>query len=104
MSLIRSLVGGAMGETARRRSAGRGLLGFGVGLIAARIATRSLPGAALVGGGLLAKYLWDKKRERESAEAGGLDARDAEMTMARAEGETDIAASASPVGRSSPTA
>ena len=72
------------------------MLGFGAGLVAARIATRSLPGAALVGGGLLAKYLWDKKREREAAEAGGLDARDAEMAMARAEGETDIAASASP--------
>ncbi|MEO1167238.1 MAG: hypothetical protein AAFW97_00860 [Pseudomonadota bacterium] len=96
MSLVRSLIGGAMGETARRRTAGRGLLGVGVGLIAARIAMRSLPGAALVGGGLVAKYLWDKKRERKAADAGRLDAHDAEMTVARAEGETDIAGSGSP--------
>ncbi|QLC25790.1 hypothetical protein HFP57_12690 [Parasphingopyxis algicola] len=96
MSLIRSIARGAVGSGVRRRTAGRGILGAGLGLIAARIATRSLPGAALVGGGLVAKYLWDKKREREAAETGGLDARDAEMAAARAEGETDIAAAAAP--------
>ncbi|MEM8695638.1 MAG: hypothetical protein AAGE05_06410 [Pseudomonadota bacterium] len=82
MGIIRSLARSAIGSGVRNRTAGRGLLGAGLGLIAARIATRSLPGAALVGGGLVAKYLWDRKREREAAET--------------AEGETDIAARASP--------
>lgn len=96
MSIFREIARGALGGHVRSKTAGRGLLGAGVGLIAARIATRSLPGAALVGGGLVAKYLWDKKRDRDAAETGGLDARDAEMGMARAEGETDIAAAGSP--------
>lgn len=96
MSLIRSIARGALGSSVRSRTAGRGILGAGLGLVAARIATRSLPGAALVGGGLLAKYLWDRKREREAAETGGLDARDADMGLARAEGETGIAAAAAP--------
>lgn len=96
MSLFREIARGALGSTVRNRTAGRGILGMGLGMIAARIATRSLPGAALVGGGLVAKYLWDKKQQRDAEETGGLDARDAEMAMARAEGETDIAAAVAP--------
>lgn len=94
MSLIRSLARGVLGNSVRNRTAGTGLLGAGLGLIAARIATRSLPGAALVGGGLVAKYLWDKKKEREEADGSGMTSEDTEMAMARAEGETDIAADA----------
>ena len=38
---------------------------------ATKVATRSLPGAALVGGGLLAKTLWDRARGRRSARRAG---------------------------------
>ena len=37
----------------------------------ARIATRSVPGALLVGGGLLAKTLYDRNKQRGEAEAKG---------------------------------
>jgi hypothetical protein len=84
MSIFREIARGAVGGQVRNRTAGRGLLGAGLGLIAARIATRSLPGAALVGGGLVAKYLWDRKRERDAAEADSPGARAPETEAAHA--------------------
>ncbi|RED16942.1 hypothetical protein [Parasphingopyxis lamellibrachiae] len=86
MSIFREIARGALGGHVRNRTAGRGLLGAGIGLIAARVATRSLPGAALVGGGLVAKYLWDRKRERDEADAPG--AGSAETETASAGGDT----------------
>jgi hypothetical protein len=41
-----------------------------VGTAVARIATKSVPGALLVGGGLLAKALYDRRRSPAVAEAG----------------------------------
>lgn len=95
MSIVRSLARTALGGAVSRKTAGRGLLGAGVGLIATRIATRSLPGAALVGGGLIAKYLWDKRQEARDGEA-AFTTEDAEMGEARAAGEPDIAEAARP--------
>ncbi|AKM09830.1 hypothetical protein [Croceicoccus naphthovorans] len=37
----------------------------------ARIATRSLPGAAIVGSGILAKSLWDRSRGKRTARSEG---------------------------------
>ena len=71
-------------------------MGAGLGLAATRIATRSLPGAALVGGGMLAKYLWDRKQERDASGGTGLTSEDAEMATARASGETIMAESTAP--------
>ena len=85
----------AVGRGVANKVAGRGLLGAGVGLVASRLAMRSLPGAALVGGGLLAKYLWDKRRERDTRD-GEMTAEDADMAIARAEGEPHIAEAAVP--------
>ncbi len=45
------------------------LLGGLVGAAAVRIATRSVPGAIVVGGGLLAKTLYDRKRAKQAAKA-----------------------------------
>ena len=59
--MLKSLAGAIVGEVIGRRQ-GRGLLGAGIGLVATRIATRSLPGAILVGGVLLAKKLYDHKK------------------------------------------
>jgi hypothetical protein len=42
-----------------------------LGTAAARVATRSVPGALLVGGGLLAKTLYDHGKKRRKAKAEG---------------------------------
>ena len=42
-----------------------------LGTAAARIAMRSVPGAILVGGGLLAKTLFDRREDKRSARAKG---------------------------------
>ena len=42
-----------------------------LGTAVARIATRSVPGAILVGGGLLAKTLFDRREDKRSARAKG---------------------------------
>lgn len=85
MSLLRGIARTAVGSAARRgarhtarrnrsaygepgHSRGADILGIVAGAVAARIATRSVPGALLVGGGLVAKYLWDKHRDREAAQ------------------------------------
>jgi len=65
MSLIRNVATALVGNEARKRGRGNGLLGFGVGVLAARIATRSLPGALLVGGAMVAKALYDRSKEEE---------------------------------------
>ena len=49
------------------RSMGQTLIGTAL----ARIATRSVPGAIIVGGGLLAKTLYDHSRDRRAAKAEG---------------------------------
>jgi hypothetical protein len=58
-------------DKARRIVKGRGMVRTLVGTAVARVATRSVPGALLVGGGLLAKTLFDRSRKRGEAEAEG---------------------------------
>jgi len=53
-------------QVVKGRSLGQSL----VGTMIARVATRSVPGALIVGGGLLAKTLFDRKRARAAAVAG----------------------------------
>jgi hypothetical protein len=61
--MLKSIAGAVVGDVIGRRS-GHGLLGAGLGVIATRIATRSLPGALLIGGAIVAKSLYDKSKER----------------------------------------
>ena len=56
--IIPALIGGAAGKA----TAGKGLMGAGIGLVAARVARKSVPGALLVGGAMAAKWLYDKKK------------------------------------------
>lgn len=66
-----SLLGKVEGAAkAKRIIKGRTMTGTLVGSALARIATRSVPGAIVVGGGLLAKTLYDRKRTRRGAKAG----------------------------------
>ena len=51
--------------------AGRTMFQTLLGTAVARIATRSVPGAILVGGGLLAKSLLDRREDKRTARAKG---------------------------------
>ncbi len=64
--MLKSITGAVIGEVIGRRS-GHGLLGAGLGLIATRIATRSIPGALVIGGAIAAKTLYDKRKQRKNA-------------------------------------
>ncbi|MFN3516643.1 MAG: hypothetical protein ACK4YM_05725 [Novosphingobium sp.] len=46
-----------------------GLLGAVAGAVALRVATRSVPGAILVGGALIAKRVYDRKQARTGKKA-----------------------------------
>ena len=56
---------------AKKIIAGRSLTQTLVATAVARIATRSVPGMILVGGGTLAKLLYDRSRDRRAAQADG---------------------------------
>ena len=64
--MLKSISGAIIGEVIGRKQ-GHGLLGAGVGLVATRIATRSIPGLLLVGGAIAAKTIYDKSKERKDA-------------------------------------
>jgi hypothetical protein len=61
--MLKSIAGAVVGEVIGQKR-GHGLLGAGIGLVATRIATRSLPGALLIGGAIIAKTLYDRRKER----------------------------------------
>ncbi len=65
--LVKTVAGAVVGDVIGRRS-GNGMIGAGLGVIATRIATRSLPGALLIGGAIVAKALYDKSKERRLIE------------------------------------
>lgn len=58
------LVRNMIGAKARSQVAATVFGGTVMGAIAARIATRSVPGALLVGGALLAKAIYDQRKEK----------------------------------------
>ena len=62
--MLRSIAGAVVGEVIGRKR-GNGLLGAGIGLLATRLATRSIPGLLLVGGAIAAKTIYDQRRERK---------------------------------------
>ena len=70
-SVEKGIVGGKLGaKKAGRVIKGRTMMQTLVGTAIARVATRSVPGAIIVGGGMLAKTLYDRKH-RAKAEAEG---------------------------------
>ena len=62
--MLKSIAGAVIGEVIGRKQ-GHGLLGAGIGLVATRLATRSIPGLLLVGGAIAAKAIYDKSKERK---------------------------------------
>ncbi len=65
MPLLKTLAGAIVGEAVGRKK-GHGILGAGLGIVATRIATRSLPGALAVGGALVAKTLYDRHKAKRA--------------------------------------
>jgi hypothetical protein len=63
--MLRSIAGAVVGEVIGQKR-GHGRLGAGLGIIATRIATRSLPGALLVGGALVAKAVYDRRKSKRA--------------------------------------
>lgn len=61
--MLKSIAGAVVGEVIGRKR-GHGLLGAGIGLVATRIATRSLPGLLLVGGALATKAVYDRRKAK----------------------------------------
>jgi hypothetical protein len=62
--MLKTIAGAVIGEVIGRKS-GNGLLGAGLGIVATRLATRSLPDLLLVGGAFAAKSMYDKRKERQ---------------------------------------
>jgi hypothetical protein len=58
-------------DKARQIVKGRSMTQSLIGTAVARVATRSVPGALLVGGGLIAKTLYDLSQDRRKAQAEG---------------------------------
>ena len=68
----RTLLGTKFSKTkAKNIVGGRTMFQSLLGTAVARIATRSVPGALLVGGGLLAKTLFDRREDKRVARAKG---------------------------------
>lgn len=63
--MLKSIAGAVVGEVIGRKR-GNGLLGAGIGLVATRLATRSIPGLLLVGGAFAVKSIYDKRKERKT--------------------------------------
>lgn len=61
--MLKTIAGAVVGEVIGHKR-GHGLVGAGLGIIATRIATRSLPGALLVGGAFVAKAVYDRRKNR----------------------------------------
>lgn len=55
---------------------GRSLVGGTAAVIVARLATRSVPGALVVGGGLVAKALFDRRRSRRAQQKSAAETAD----------------------------
>lgn len=66
---------------------GRSMAQSLIGTALARIATKSVPGAIVVGGGMLAKALYERRRKVASAQKGEEQAAD-QAAKASASGET----------------
>ena len=76
-------------DKAKKVIAGRSMFQTLIGTAVARIATRSVPGAIVVGGGLLAKTLYDRRQNKRSARAKGQRAIDAQVERgAQEDGDT----------------
>jgi hypothetical protein len=66
-------------DKAKKIVKGRSMVQTLIGTVAARLATRSVPGAIVIGGGLLAKALFDRRQGKRAAKASGVRAVEAQV-------------------------
>lgn len=69
MSTLKTVLTTVVGTEARKFGKGNGFVPAIVSLVAARIAMRSIPGALIVGGALIAKKLYDEAKARDHVPA-----------------------------------
>lgn len=67
--LLNAAVGRLLPDEPAEPGKRRNLLGGIAGTLAMRVATRSVPGAIVVGSGVLAKKLYDKRRAKQAQDA-----------------------------------
>jgi hypothetical protein len=62
--MLKSIAGAVIGEVIGRKR-GHGMLGAGIGLVGPRGGPPCSPGLLLVGGAIVAKSIYDKRKERK---------------------------------------
>ena len=63
-TVLKSILAGGLGSAAANAAPGGAMIKAGAAAMASRLALRSLPGAALVGGLLLARHLYKARKEK----------------------------------------
>lgn len=67
MSIPKVIASAALGKVIKKQMGGKGLMGLGMGMTALRVATKSVPGAMLIGTGLvLAAYVKKRQGNKEA--------------------------------------
>lgn len=69
MSLFKTVIKTAVGTVARKQMGNKGSIGFGLGLTALRVATKSVPATFLVGSGLMLTSYYKTQRAADRDEA-----------------------------------
>ncbi|APG62297.1 hypothetical protein LPB140_05170 [Sphingorhabdus lutea] len=83
---IRPITSAIIGSVIAQKSKGSGIIGAGLGMVAGRIASKSLPGAALIGGLLIGKTIYDARKNKQLLSHDKTDANiDAPMIENRAD-------------------
>jgi hypothetical protein len=62
ITMLRSIIGGLVGKEMTERNGRGGLRGAAIGMLAARAATRTGPLGLILGGGWLAKKMYDRHK------------------------------------------
>ncbi|WBH16896.1 hypothetical protein [Sphingomonas radiodurans] len=60
--MLRSIIGGLVGKQLNQRGGRGGLKGAAIGMLAARAVTRTGPLGLVLGGGYLAKKMYDRRK------------------------------------------
>jgi hypothetical protein len=70
--MLRSIIGALVGKEIDQRDGRGGIKGAALGMLAARIATRTGPLGMLLGGGYVAKKMYDRRKASRINPVGGI--------------------------------
>ncbi len=88
MGLLTNLIKSAARWGVAKKTSDGGLVKTGLGYLVTRVATRSVPGALMVGGAYLGRHLWNRRKARKTA--AGAAATSDKDALARAEKDARI--------------